>query len=133
MADIILCATQFIEHLKSLLQLQGRQIYFQNKMLGNFDTISVTLINLPMGVGAAGGGAEAMNNRSLFFVRGFNSHNPELPPPTSQVRVEQLICMDRKLKLRSKRASPDKIAEYLANFINKIVIEAPPNFTHTKM
>lgn len=98
--------------------------------------VSVTFINLPTSrvKERRGGGAESENNRMLFFVEGFNG-----PPFTSEsvgkVTVEQLVNNvvprgDASSKLRKKTSSPDKVASYLAGYINQVASDHPPNYTH---
>ena len=73
-----------------------------------------------------GGGAEGMNNRLLFNVGEFadESHS------ASKVTVEQLSGFVRETPFRKKTASPEKIASYLASYINKIASMYAPEFTH---
>ncbi len=94
-------------------------------------SVSVNLINLPYArwKERRGGGAESQNNRMLFMVNGFGSDPQE---KAEKVSVEQLVssimgCSDR---LRKKTATPEKIASYLATFINQVVANFDPRFTH---
>lgn len=91
--------------------------------------IYVNYINLPKGVGSAGGGAEAENNRASFWIRGFKADDV----PVSKLRVEMSNSVfPRTLKMRTKTASQGAIAKYLTEFLGKIAREVPPKFTHTE-
>jgi hypothetical protein len=98
---------------------------------------SVTFINLPYArvKERRGGGAESENNRQLFFVNGFNS-GPFVSEGVEKVQIEQLVNNigvpggQWSEKLRKKTGSPDKIATYLANYLNEIASAHPPQFTH---
>jgi len=95
-------------------------------------TVYVTFINLPSDrvKQRRGGGAEAENNRMLFSVNGFNS-DPDLP--VVKVQVEQSvngIARGSVPRLRKKTAFPDKIAAYLAAYINEVAESHGPDFTH---
>lgn len=132
-ADVV-SANGFVTLLESLLRLDGRRVVVKNKSIGTYNMVSVTLINLPQGVGGAGGGAEAENNRLSFSIWGFDQQDPSAPAPDGKVKVEQTVsALPREYKLRSKTAPPSAIAKYLADFINKVVKEVAPKFTHTKM
>lgn len=74
----------FIREVQGLLRLEGRQVYFKNESrLGglSYADVDISFVNLPQGIGKAGGGAEAENNRMRFTVRGFDKSDPSLPPP----------------------------------------------------
>ena len=93
-------------------------------------SVKVVLYNLPFKRHKEnrGGGAESMNNRMLFMVDRFNS-DPLVTADT--VVVEQLVCdVNGARPLRKKTASPEKVAAYLAKFINQVVETFPPNLTH---
>jgi hypothetical protein len=93
-------------------------------------SVKVTLINLPFRRHKEnrGGGAESMNNRMLFMVDGFSS-DPQAN--ADKVIVHQLVCdVNNARPLRKKTAIPEKIASYLAKFINQVVEDFPPNLTH---
>ena len=85
-----------------------------------------------------GGGAEAENNRMLFVIRGFDE---DAASPVASVKIAQSINSlgrpgDRRhyasgmKNLRAKTGSPDKIAMYLAKYINEVAEAVPPNYTH---
>jgi hypothetical protein len=98
--------------------------------LGAFDAIFFNFYNLPKDVVA--GGAEAQNNRMMFEVSGFDRKDKQAPAP-GKVKVEMSVsALPREHKLRAKSGTPEIIAKYLADFINKVAKEVPPNFTHTK-
>lgn len=100
-------------------------------------TGSVTFVNLPYERvrERRGDGAEAENNRQLFFVRGFNS-GPSSSEGVEKVQVEQLVnnvgipTGARSETLRKKTGSPDKVASYLADYLNRIAASNQPQFTH---
>ena len=75
-----------------------------------------------------GGGAESENNRMLFWISGFNEDPSD---PVDKIKIEQSVNSIRGTRnLRAKTASPDKIAIYLAKYINEIAESVPPNLTH---
>jgi len=76
-----------------------------------------------------GGGAEAENNRMLFVIRGFDE---DAASPVASVKIAQSInSLGRDVKnLRAKTGDPDKIAMYLARYLNEIAEAVPPNYTH---
>lgn len=92
--------------------------------LRSTDSVYVNFINLPKGLGNAGGGAEAENNRWMFSVKGFDRSGP--------VKVEEMMSPGRMTRLRAKTDSPEKIAKYLADHLTKISATVEPNFTHTR-
>ncbi len=130
-AAAVLDRAAFIAELESLLNLDGRRIIVNRPILGSSATVYINFINLPEGVGGAGGGAEAENNRMMFSVGDFTKEGG--PPPSGKVKVEMKLSMlPREYKLRAKSGPPQAAAKYLADFINKVVKEVPPHFTHTK-
>lgn len=137
-------AAAFVEALKSHLQLQGRTIRIRNEPSWGprkEDEVYINFVNLPEGVGSAGGGAEAENNRASYWVRGFGPAGT----PAAKVQIEESNTVfghrggvdaygaprGASYRLRKKTAAPGVIAKYLADFLNKLVAEVPPNFTHT--
>lgn len=126
-----LSANQFIELLKSCLaDLDDRYVSFGNKSLGTYDIVSVTLINLPLNARPEGGGAEAMNNRVLLFVNGFDRSNPDASTPSGKVEVKiGTSALPRDTRLRAKTAAPEVVAKYVADYFKKIAREVPPRFT----
>jgi hypothetical protein len=126
---------EFIKLVESHLNLQGRQISFDN--LNRFDgprynNVYVNFINLPQGYGRAGGGAEAENNRMLFSIAGFGKENPHSPPPTGKVKLEvRVSSLPSQYRLRGKTGIPAQVAKYLADFLNKVVKEVEPRYTHS--
>jgi hypothetical protein len=81
-----------------------------------------------------GNGAESENNRQLFMVWGFDE-TPE--SPVSKVKIEQSInglnmssSGSFVQKMRTKSGSPDKVASYLAKYINDVADKFPPYYTH---
>lgn len=96
-------------------------------------SVSVTLVNLPLDRvrERRGGGAEAENNRALYFVNGFHSE-PHTQVPAERVQVEQLVdnVGSRSERLRKKTASPEKVASYLAEHVGRLAANHPPRYTH---
>jgi hypothetical protein len=128
---------EFIKDVESHLDLQGRQISFNNlnSLAGKrYDTVYVNFINLPKGVGGSGGGAEAENNRMSFTIEGFGQETPHSPPPTGKVKIEARVraLFPAQYKLRGKTGTPAQVAKYLADFLNKVVKEVEPKYTHSK-
>ena len=75
-----------------------------------------------------GGGAESENNRMMFMVSRFDEDESA---PVEKLRVElSNSIFGRAYKLRAKTASPEKVASYLASFINKVAAENEPSYTH---
>lgn len=111
-----------------------RQVKTKNEShLGGtrYDSVFVNFVNLPKGYGHGGGGAEGENNRMTFWVEGFGRDSPDAPPPTGKVKVEmRTSAMPRALNMRAKTGTPEKIAEYLASYLNKIAAEVEPRYTH---
>lgn len=126
----------FIEAVQAQLHIGDRQITFKNRStLGGvkYDYAAVNFINLPHGVGGAGGGAEAENNRQLFWIEGFGKETPRSPAPTGKISLKQSINnLGREHSLRGKTGTPAQVAKYLADYLNKIAREVEPNFTHTR-
>jgi hypothetical protein len=99
-------------------------------LLPRHSNISVNFINLPRErhQQRRGGGAESENNRMLFWISGFNEDPSD---PVDRIKIAQSVNSIRGAKgMRAKTASPDKIALYLANYINEIAETVPPNLTH---
>jgi hypothetical protein len=100
----------------------------------NQSSIHVKFYNLPEArlKERRGGGAEAENNRVLLHVHGFCD---DMNAPVAKVKVELLVnnigSRDNYAPaLRAKTASPDRVAEYIADYINEIAQKYEPNFTH---
>ncbi len=126
---------EFIQELKSHLSLGDRRIGISVRPLSygkKHGAIYVNFINLPQGIVGGGGGAEAENNRMSFWIRGFNEDDPHAPSPAGKVKVEMAnSALPRQYSLRAKTGRPSQIARYLAGFLNLVVKEVEPNFTHT--
>ena len=125
-------ATAFIELLSSK-QPTDRQtrIRFNPSLAGERGggSVYVNFINLPPGVGDAGGGAEAENNRASFHIRGF-AYDPTVP--VLKVKVEQSNNVFRRtVPFRARTGSPEVVARHLSEYLAAIVKTVPPNFTHT--
>jgi len=132
-------SAEFMEGLRSLLDVGDRQVRMRGEsLLGgpahHYEMVHVNFINLPTGIGGAGGGAEAENNRMSFLIEGFHGADPHAPPPRGKVKIEHRVsALPREYKLRGKTGTPQQIARYLADFLNRVAREVPPDFTHTKM
>lgn len=129
-------AEAFIEQTKALLKLKGRQIKFRNKSsIGNpYSMVAIDFFNLPEGYRDE---SEQENNRVHFQVTGFDPNDPKAPPPSGKVRVELRFAnvgdpFGARINLRAKSAPVAQAAKYVADFINKIVEEFPPKYTHSK-
>lgn len=118
----------FTAELKKHVKLDGRTLRIQGADSMGTD-VYVNFYNLPEGVGGAGGGAEAENNRMMFAIRGFKRDGS----PTDRVKIEQVVrsTFPREMSLRAKSGPPAAIAKYLADYISKIVREVEPKLTHT--
>jgi hypothetical protein len=136
----MMTSDEFIEAVRSRLDIGDRQIRFDNVnryMTPNrYDTIFIHYFNLPEGIGDAGGGAERENNRLMLAVNGFGRGQSE--PAPGKVKVSTSVCHlgdpheSRKLALRGKTASPEKMVEYVVNYLNKVARDVPPRLTHTR-
>jgi hypothetical protein len=139
-------AAEFVDALRSHLRLDGRYIWIRNEPSWGprkEDEVYVNFVNLPVDVveSKQGGGAEAENNRASYWIRGFGPAGAT----SGKVRVEEHNSVFRHRggvdvygaprgvshQLRAKSAAPSVIAKYLADFLNKLIAEVPPNFTHT--
>lgn len=117
----------FIEELQRGFDPEAadRQIFYRTRA----GALHVTYVNLPRGVGSAGGGAEAQNNRMSFDVDGFSGGSRR----DGRVKIEQSTSFaDRSRNLRAKTGAPAAIARYLAAYLAKFAAEVPPRFTHTR-
>lgn len=127
---------QFINLVKALV-MPGRRLKLRNEFsLGGVDgDVYVNFINLPEGIGSAGGGAEAENNRISFWIKGWPKNKAD-GPRTGKVKIECANSVFRREvfpMMRAKTATPEKIAVYLAEYLNKLMAEIEPNYTHTKV
>lgn len=135
-------ATEFKAALEQRLRLEGRQARVQVETgwgPKKEESVYVNFINLPLGIGAAGGGAEAENNRASFWVRGFG---PASAPEAAKVKVEQsnsslykgagAPSRETRVTMRSKTGTPEQVAKSLADFLNGVVKDVAPRFTHTQ-
>lgn len=83
----------------------------------------VNFYNLPTDLVSCG--AEKENNRMMFRLRRL---------PSGKFQLEHSVnASARQYQLRGKTASLEKIVQYLALFLQKVVAEVPPKYTHTKM
>jgi len=132
-------ATEFLEILDSTLSplVDGERTVIANfksskgfNALPGRSSIAVNFINLSQDRHRErrGGGAESENNRMMFWISGFNEDPSD---PVDKIKIEQSVNSIRGARnLRAKTASPDKIAIYLAKYINEIAESVPPNLTH---
>lgn len=125
---------QFIKSVKSLLDIGDRQVVFDPHP--GSAQLFINYINLPAGIGSAGGRAEAENNRIMVTVL-FPSKGDHYEKPVAEgtLRVKQSVCHPRHeaCKFRGKTATPEKLAAYVASYLNNVAREVLPNFTHTKV
>lgn len=134
-------SAEFMTLLESHLSVGDRQVTMHNKSLGTSDSVFINFINLPHGIGGAGGGAEAENNRALFEVHGFDKKDEHAPPPTGKVKVEMLKSAlysgegapsrETRVVLRARTGTPEQIAKYLASWLNQVSKTVEPRFTHS--
>ena len=127
------------ESLSQLVHAE-RTVYANFKSSRGFTTrpgqssVAVQFYNLPESRvrQRRGGGAEAENNRMMFWIHGFDEDSQI---PVAKVKVEQSVNGiespgRRAPNMRSKSGSPDKIAAYVAEYINEIAEQFEPNYTH---
>lgn len=139
-------STEFIEAVRARLDIGDRQVRFDNhnRFSDRYGTtVFIHYFNLPHGIGGAGGGAEAENNRMLLAVNGFGRGLHD--PAPGKVKVGLSVCSlsnphappgadykARRWTLRAKSGAPEAIATYVAEFLNKTAAEVPPRLTHTR-
>lgn len=119
----------FIAEVEKQLQIKDRVIRWNMGALRSHDddAIYVNFFNLPN----AKGGAEAENNRVMLEIEGFQS-------PKAKLKVGERVNMlgdwgtKPPFKLRGKTGTPQVIARTVAQYLNRIVKEIPPKFTHSK-
>ena len=93
-------------------------------------SIVINFINLPPSRAKErrGGGAEAENNRMMFYVTGFDEGQDD---PVEKVKVVLSVNAIPGAKgLKGKTASPDRIATYIAEHINETAGAIEPDLTH---
>lgn len=119
---------RFADDVRRQLDVGDRQVNFTTRSsLGPTDTVFINYYNLPEGVGGAGGGAEAQNNRLLLSVR----VGPSKAKVETTVSTLQTPSRDR-VTVRGRTGTPEAIAKYVAQSLNKISREVQPRFTHTQ-
>jgi hypothetical protein len=122
--------TEFAALVQSLLKIGNRQFTFKFNPSGQ---VFAAYVNLPKGVGGAAGGAEAENNTMRFSVSGFSKH-PDAPSVTGKIKVElRTSALPNEYRMRAKSGTPEQVAKHLADFLNKVAKEVPPNYTHSKV
>jgi uncharacterized Zn finger protein (UPF0148 family) len=136
-ADATGGAADFEAMLRRYASIGDRHLWVEHEhRLGGpshyYESVYVNYVNLPTGIGGAGGGAEAENNRLLFKIDGFHGADPHAPPPRGKVKVDMLVsALPREYSFRAKTGSPEVIAKYLGAYLTRIATEVPPNYTHT--
>jgi hypothetical protein len=133
-------ANAFVDLLTSMKPADRHtSIRFQKSIGGERGggSVYVNFVNLPPDVGGAGGGAEAENNRASFWIEGFR-YDPSVP--VDKVKVESSNNVFHRpwrgapgVPFRAKTGSPAVVAQYLADYLARVVATVPPNFTHTKV
>jgi hypothetical protein len=114
---------EFVELLKSKLDLKGRAIRFNTRSLG-YGTVFINFSNVPE---EKARGAAFENNRIQLSVDGFGKEDSHSPPPTGKVKVEQSVrSLPREWNLRAKTGTPEAVAKYIADYLNKVVREVEP-------
>ena len=116
----------FIETVERLLHIADLSISFRNECLisGKFDTVFVDFSNVPK---AKAHGACFENNRLMFVISGFGAESPAEPPPTGKVKIMLRVSgLPRQYRLRAKTGTPAQIAQYLTDFLHKVVREVEP-------
>ena len=123
-AEEAMSPEEFKKLLEGQLKPNGRFIAVSvAKPLANEQLVFVTLINLPEELGKKRD-VEGMNNRLQISI--------DLTRP--KVKAEQMSSqLPREFKLRGKSGTPAQIAKHVADFLNKVVQEVPPKYTHTKV
>jgi hypothetical protein len=132
-------AHAFVAALRSHLSVGDRQVrikVYDASDIGGAGAVSVSYVNLPEGVGGAGGGAEAMNNRAIYWIKGFAGYRRghyDKPIGAGSVRLEEgVTSFTLGYRLRGKTGKPDAVARYLGAHLNRVAREVPPRFTHTE-
>jgi hypothetical protein len=84
----------------------------------------VELTNLPAATMESYCGAEQENNRLCICME----------RKGDKVKVSTLVNMvtSREDMLRGRTSTPEKAAEYVSAYINRVLEKYPPRFTHTK-
>lgn len=102
--------------------------------IGNPDTVFIAFYNLPQGKSIDG--AQGMNNRLLFTVKGFARDGG--PSPKEDAKGRPLVKVEHvsgslgqygasRLKLRTKTGPATDIAVYLAEFLRGVERTVSPN------
>jgi hypothetical protein len=131
-------ADDFVQLLASMTPADRQtSIRFQKSFAGERGggSVYVNFINLPQGIGGAGGGAEAENNRASFWIHGFQ-YDPSVP--VAKVKVDSNNNVFHRswlgapaVPFRAKSGSPTVVAKHLADYLARVVATVPPRFTHT--
>jgi hypothetical protein len=111
--------TDWVELVKSKLELNGRRIHFN---VAPSNQVFINYFNFPESIKTEG--AELENNRIMLTVK----------PVGEKLKVSVSVhSLHRACMLRGKTAAPEKVADYVASFFNNIAITVEPKFTHTKV
>lgn len=117
---------EWIGNVKKLLKLDGRVIRFTENLEHN--RVWINFYNL-LDVGSSKySGADLENNRVMLKVL-FPGHHGHYDGVVKEGKVRVNLSVSalpfKNYKLRGKTASPEKIAEYIAEYFNRIVAEIP--------
>jgi hypothetical protein len=110
--------TDWVELVKSKLELNGRRIHFS---VVSSNQVFINYYNFPESIKTEG--AELQNNRIMLTVKPVGENFKV------SVSVHNLQCD----KLRGRTTAPDRLADYVATYFNNIAITVEPKFTHTKV
>lgn len=115
---------RFLEVLCKGLKFNERHVKVnRGRLLPSDDMWFVELVNLPAATMDSYCGAERENNRLLLCVE----------RKGERVRVSALVNMVTEYgdRLRGKTCTPEKAAEYVSAYLNRVIEKYPPRFTHT--
>lgn len=133
-------ADEFIDLFKSLLTpLVKQRTVLTSYFAGyghdrNGGSVTINFINLPLErhMQRRGGSAESENNRQLFQVWGFGKTTET---GVDKIKIEQSINSIGFMgtwasSMRGKTAMPEKVAVYLAKYINETAAKFEPYLSH---
>jgi len=147
----MLSADQFAEKLKSLINVGGRQLRIKTDSFPGYQGRWYPLYLVPDAGELPGSFVEvaysppntdwvenlygvSISDDVEFRVYGFD---PDLKVPVDTVQVKEMPVWKWefpifKTRLRGKTGKPEAVAQYLANFINKLAAEVESNLATTK-
>jgi hypothetical protein len=130
----------WLMQLKRLLDLGDRHINLDPHP--DTGQLFINYYNLPEATycANAGGGAENNNNRIMLTVLFPGKHGwYDKPVAEGMLRVSLAVlsvgtsqAFRNDYKLRGKTCAPEKMAEYIATYLNKVARQVPPKYTHSK-